>query len=234
LEWQIDALSTKGIRNIALVVGYRGDRLKGYGYPCVENPDWERSNMCVSLLCAGDLLQRATCVVSYSDIVYHPDAVHALCRADGDIVITYDRLWQELWTERFARPLEDAETFRERNGYLVEIGQRASSLDEVEGQYMGLLKFTPAGWRCARRLLDAEPPEVLAHMDMTALLRRLLERGVPVRSVPVQGRWCEVDSAEDLRLYTARLHERRHGAHWSHDWRWQSELVPSQSNAGEQ
>jgi len=40
---------------------------------------------------------------------------------------------------------------------------------------------------------------------MTALLRLLLEQGVAINVVPVDGKWCEVDSEHDLKEKGARL-----------------------------
>ena len=51
LEWTLDAVRAAGIRDVLVVRGYRGDTLTG-PFETVDNPDWERSNMVVSLLAA--------------------------------------------------------------------------------------------------------------------------------------------------------------------------------------
>ena len=44
-------------------------------------------------------------------------------------------------------PLLDAETFKlSSDGSLLEIGNKPRNVEEVEGQYMGLLRFSPRGW----------------------------------------------------------------------------------------
>ena len=87
-------------------------------------------------------------------IFYHPEIIRALRGAVSDLVITYDRLWKVLWQERFADPLRDAETFKiNASGAILDIGKKAASLDQIHGQYMGLLKFSPAGWAVIERLL---------------------------------------------------------------------------------
>ena len=85
-------------------------------------------------------------IVSYADIFYRSELVRGLAAASGELVITYDRAWRSLWTRRFADPLADAETFRvDDAGRLLEIGGKTTRIEEIEGQYMGLLKFTPGG-----------------------------------------------------------------------------------------
>ncbi len=217
LQWQLEALRRAGVKKVAVVRGYQSHRLQDSGYTVFDNPRWAETNMVVSLACAEPWLDSYPCIVSYADIVYHPRAVEALMQSEGGLAITYDRLWYSLWKERFADPLSDAETFRTgEDGALLEIGERRSSLDSIEGQYMGLLKFTPAGWARVKFFLDKTQPALKDALDMTGLLRRLLGEGMKINTVPIEGRWCEVDSEQDLSMYERRL---QFNSPWVHDWR---------------
>ncbi|MBI2095453.1 MAG: phosphocholine cytidylyltransferase family protein [Candidatus Omnitrophica bacterium] len=204
LEWQLEALRGAGIREIGIVAGYLAERLKPDGVTKFLNPNWERSNMVASLLCADEWLRKDVCVVSYADIVYPSAAVAALVHERHGLAITYDTRWLELWRARFEDPLKDAETFKtDPQGRLVDIGARAKSLDEIKGQYMGLLKFTPAGWNLVRDLLSQCSESEINSMDMTSMLRRLIQAGKEVHAVPIAEPWYEVDNLSDLTLYTS-------------------------------
>ena len=195
---QLGALRAAGVDDIALVRGYRGERF-GFDVRYVENERWSETGIAHSLACARDWLAGGTTIVSYADIVYEPRAVQALVESDADLSIAYDVHWRELWEQRFEDPLSDAETFRvDEAGWLLEIGSRAASLDEIQGQYMGLLRFTPNGSRQLLEIYDDLEPERRDRIDMTALLALALARGVRVRAVPFDGVWCEVDDASDL------------------------------------
>lgn len=219
LEWQLEALASAGVEDIVVVRGYRAECLTDSRYTVLDNPDWASTNMVETLVCAENFLRRETCLVLYSDIVYHPDIVRSMLSAEGDICIAYDTLWEALWSLRFAEPLADAETFREERGMLVEIGDRARNLAEIRGQYMGILRFTPRGWDAVSRLLGSLDPTVRARLDMTGLLQRLLADGQRVRCCPVAGRWCEVDSAADIEAYEAAIKAASGKGGWTHDWR---------------
>lgn len=220
LHWQLDALRGAGIRRILVVRGYAGHCLAG-GFATAENPRWAETNMVASLLCAGAFAHEffahggRRLVISYSDIVYHPDHVRRLLTATEDMAITYDTDWEALWKLRFEDPLSDAETFRQEGGLLREIGGRAASLGEIHGQYMGLLSFSRAGWERLEAACAALGTEAVDKLDMTGLLRLLLAHGAAIEAVPVAGRWCEADSGQDLTIYEDAL---ARGA-WSHDWR---------------
>lgn len=205
LDRQVAALRGAGCDAVAVVVGYRGDLLEGRGLSIFTNPRWAETNMVVSLTCAAPWLEAGPCLVSYGDIFYTAETARRLVETEADIAISYDPDWLALWSARFADPLSDAETFRlHPDGTVADIGRRPSGLHEVQGQYMGLLRFTPAGWTRFTAHLEMVGPEAAAKLDMTSMLRALIAGGATVRAVPVDGSWGEVDSASDLKFYTDR------------------------------
>ncbi len=216
IEWQLDALRSCGIADVAVVTGYRGGMLGAYPVTCLHNPQWARSNMVVSLLRARRWLRAGPCIVAYGDVAYHPDVVDTLLRAPHEIAMTYDVCWRALWETRFACPRDDAESLRIDAGRVVEIGAPVPDLAAVDGQFMGLLKLEPAGWRRIERWLARLADDALSRLQTTQLLQHLIAAGVQVGALPVAGRWCELDSAGDLAIYEALL---RSGNGWTHDWR---------------
>lgn len=210
LAWQLEALRGAGIESIALVRGYMRDKLACAELQTFDNTRWADTNMVMSLACASSWLATDMCVVSYSDIVYPSATVRALAAVDGDISITYFKHWRSLWEARFDDPLLDAETFRvDASGRLLEIGARPRTLDDVQGQYMGLLRFTPRGWRTVDDLLGELDAAQRDRLDMTTLLQHLLTRGCVITTVAVEHPWYEIDSPSDLDLAQARA--QRHG-----------------------
>lgn len=206
LDWQLHALRGAGIRDIAIVRGWRADLLAGRGLTAFDNPRWQSTNMVMSLACAAQWLETDRCIVSYSDIFYPTAAVRTLVDAPHDLGVAYDRHWAALWSRRFADPLADAETFRiDDQARLLEIGNRAATIDEVQGQYMGLLHFSPAGWATAADFLAGLPETERDRLDMTSLLSRLLARGEAIHGVCVDGPWGEMDNETDLALYHAMI-----------------------------
>lgn len=206
LEWQLEALRSGGADDIAIVTGYRRETLAPWGLREFHNPRWAETNMVFSLMQAAGLLEREPCLVSYSDIFYDTMAVTALRECRADIAITYDANWRALWTKRFGDPLLDAESFRlNADGTVAEIGRRPESVEDVQGQYMGLLRFSPAGWAELVRLYRDLPPETRDTTHMTGMLQRLIEAGrLPVLAVPYEGEWGEVDTESDLLHYGCR------------------------------
>ncbi|MDR0362648.1 MAG: phosphocholine cytidylyltransferase family protein [Planctomycetota bacterium] len=214
LEWQLDSMKQAGVDRMLVVTGYRGDLLRG-DFETVANPRWESTNMVQSLLYTYAAADARDMIVSYADIVYRPSHVAALLASNADMAVTYDTEWRSLWELRNEDPLTDAETFREEDGKVTDIGGKPRSLDEVRGQYMGLLRFSPAGRRTVADCVSGLAPEAADKLDMTSLLRALLAQGREIGAVPVAGGWCECDTEGDIAAYERRLAE----GEWDHDWR---------------
>lgn len=206
LQWQVDALRAAGITEIAPVVGYRGKCVQAAGLTDrFVNPRWEQTNMVRSLQAAAPWLTGEPVVVSYGDIFYEPSAVDSLMACEADIAITYDVHFLALWQARNSNPLDDLETFRvDGEGYLITIGEKPRTVEEIEGQYMGLLRFTPAGWARVEAQIANLSAEQADRLDMTTTLRRLIEAGAKIQAIPYSGPWGEVDNACDLALYESQ------------------------------
>ncbi len=217
IEWQMHAMRSAGVGRIAVITGYRREMLRKRADHEFFNARWADTQMVMSLAEAEEWLLDGPCVVSYSDIVYRVSVVERLMASEGYLAITFDALWEQLWAARFEDPLTDAESFEvDPHGELASIGRRAKSRSEIQGQYMGLLKFTPQSWQWVAELLRDMDPGVRDRLDMTSLLDRLLSSGRAVTTVRVEGGWCEVDNEKDLEVYKGYL---ARGVPWSHDWR---------------
>jgi L-glutamine-phosphate cytidylyltransferase len=203
IERQIAALRRGGVDEIGVVRGYRAGMIDFPDLSYFANERWAETNMVVSIAAAAPWLRSGPLIISYADIFYRSELVRGLAAASGQLVISYDRAWRGLWKRRFADPLADAETFRiDAAGRLLEIGGKTRQIDDIEGQYMGLLKFTPSAWSMVEALLDTLGAAVRDRLDVTGLLRRLLNEGkLPIQTFGTDGNWGEVDNPDDVALY---------------------------------
>lgn len=207
LDWQLEALRSAGIKEIAIVTGYKHKLLAGRGLVEFHNDRWAETNMVSSLACAKDWLRDNKCIVSYSDIFYNVSAVQSLIASQSMLAITYDPRWLDMWTTRFEDPLNDAETFSlTPEGTLAEIGNRPGSIDEVEGQFMGLLRISPEGWSELVRIRKDLSQKQRDEIHITGTLQMVIEaKRLQVRAIPYHGIWGEVDSESDLKNYINSL-----------------------------
>lgn len=204
LERCLDSLEQAGIsrERIGVVTGYRSGLLQVEGATQFHNPDWAETNMFVSLTKASLWLEREPCIVCYSDVVFSPEVIRRLAECRETLTIPYYTGYWALWARRMENPLEDLETFRvTAEGNLLEIGKKPERRADIQGQFMGIIRFTPESWAQVQDTIRHTLPKPVEKLDMTTLLNAMVEQGHPVSAFPTDSLWLECDTQEDIELY---------------------------------
>lgn len=189
-------------QDIGIVTGYKSEMFAVDHVHYFHNQHWESTNMFVSLTMADEWLKKEPCIVCYSDIVFSPHALQRLAACESNVAITYYTDFWSLWENRLSNPLEDLETFKlDAKGFLTEIGNKPQTREEIAGQYMGLIQFTPEGWAQVGKTIAAPLPKTVEKLDMTTLLNGMLAQGYPIRAIATDDLWLECDTESDLILY---------------------------------
>jgi choline kinase len=199
LEWQLSSLREGGVRSITVVGGYMSDQLHAPGVELKVNQAFESTNMVESLWCARGAMEKGA-LISYGDIVFSSELVERMLTAPHDISVVVDRRWLPYWQRRFERPLDDAESLSVRtDGCIRSIGIKGVPIEDIEGQYIGMIALRPAGvqalWDCTQQMGGRSRTAY-----MTDLLQHAANGGHSVHAVWTDGGWLEVDSVSDLRL----------------------------------
>lgn len=204
LERQIKAIKDVGINEISATVGYKSEKIEPYFNKVFYNNIWKETQILYSLYCAKEWLEKDECVIIYSDIFFDKSALHSLIKNKEDFSITFDANWLKLWKKRFKNPLDDAESFKiNKNGFIKEIGNKVFDINQIEGQYMGILKISPRGWFKINNFINSLNSNNWQNFDMTKLMRNLIsEKVINIFGVPFNGYWGEIDRISDLKLYS--------------------------------
>lgn len=206
---QIEVMKSIGVHDITIVTGYCAEKINELGFSVRHNQDYNETNMVASLMCASDLLDGTDdVIIAYGDIVYEAKNIEALCNCDASLRTTVDLMWRRLWELRMDNPLDDAETLKlDANGFILELGKKPNSYDDIQGQYMGLIGV---GKDKASQLvevyesfssdsiIDGRPYK---KMFMTSFLQYLIDHGQQLKAVPVNNGWLEFDTVQDLEFY---------------------------------
>lgn len=211
LQRSIDAHAALGLKNPTVVTGYRSDVIDALGIPTRHNPDYARTNMVASLMAARDLLDGGDDVlILYGDIIYEQRLLGALLRCDAPASMIVNTRWLELWRERMDDPLQDAETLRiDAGGNITDLGKKPKSIEDVQGQYTGMMRFSgevAAKLPSIYEALDPAGPydgKDRDNMYMTSFLQHLIDEHCPIKAINVDGGWLEIDTVEDLERYEA-------------------------------
>ena len=208
IDRQIKILRSEKLDQIVIIGGYKSEMLKRKNIKLKINPRYYETNMAWTLFSAEEELD-GDVIISYGDIVYSREILAKLLESNSDIAVTIDKDWKQYWSARNENPLDDAETLKLReDGTIYEIGKKPNSFNEIEGQYMGLMKLSFKGvkqlkevWKnnIKNRQLFSKPME---NVYMTDVLQAMIDSKFLVNSIPIHGGWVEVDTVDDLKSPT--------------------------------
>ena len=141
LEWQLEVFQKCGISDITVVRGYKGEMINFKNLNYFDNPNFDSTNMVETLFCAKEKFNDSV-IVSYGDIIFQSSVLKKLINSVYDTSIVIDNHWKVYWEKRFENPLDDAESLSiDEFNNISSIGQKITNIDEICGQYIGLMKF---------------------------------------------------------------------------------------------
>lgn len=197
----LSALRKGGVDPIGFIGGYRIDAVKA-AYPeldFVENPRWAETNILGSLMCAEAWMHDGF-VSSYADIVYRADAITKLLASPHPITLVVDTAWRARYQHRSQHPPTDGEKVQSADGRLTRI-HRDIDPDAAHGEFIGVAKFTAEGAAMLKRAHAAAG--LSDNSYFIPLLQRMIEDGVEIAHVDIDGGYHEIDTQEDYDLARA-------------------------------
>jgi choline kinase len=215
IEHVLDALEAGGFarKDVVFISGYKQEVIRAR-YPelvYVENTNWENNNILLSLFCAREYLEDGF-VSTYADIVYRPSIVVDLVKSPADLALACDTEWRRRYVRRSQHPETDAEKVRAEDGKLVRISRRIPS-DEATGEFIGVMKASPAGAKRLAAAFDEAKAEFAGKefregrsfekAYLIDLLASMLDAGESFAEVPTPGGYMEIDTLEDTQLSEA-------------------------------
>ena len=198
LDYQIEILRSFGIEDIIIVGGYKAEMLEGKADRIYINKNYENTNMVWTLFEVENEL-KGDVIISYGDIVYSPQILDNLLKSNFQISVAIDKLWEEYWRGRFQDPLSDAENLKlDCHSRILKIGGSAKKLSNIQGQYIGLMKFKEEGLNAMKKCFSTLENKHSAYM--TDLIQHIIDSGFNVSAIEFSNPWIEVDSVKDLNL----------------------------------
>ncbi|MGM0557325.1 MAG: NTP transferase domain-containing protein [Myxococcota bacterium] len=207
LSYQLEALGSAGVEDVHIVRGYLADELVVEGATYHENPAYEQNNILQSLFCAEPAIE-GELLTTYSDIVYTPEVVQKTVDSPHDIALVVDREWASAYQGRHDHPPEQAELVEVADDRVTAVGKQVGPSSAV-GEFIGLAKFSARGaellvdtYRDVRGSLDDDDPfqaaDLFRKAYLTDLFMEMIDRGIDIGWVPIDGGWREIDTVQDL------------------------------------
>lgn len=213
INHSINTFQECGISDITVVTGYLSELIKIPNVCYIENKNYATTNMVETLFCAREKLDDSV-IISYGDIIFEKKVLQKLIDTEDEMSVIVDLDWKKYWKLRFENPLDDAESLIVDDLKIIKsIGQKPQSLDEIQGQYIGLMKFQNNGISKLINFYDQSKNQSLEGTNplnpnlpfeksyMTDLLQGLIYEGNKIKAVSINNGWLELDSLNDYKIY---------------------------------
>ncbi len=217
LGWVWAALSAAGVDELVVIRGYKGDVLETFvrglvpKVTFVDNPAWQSNNVLLSMACARKFLDQPT-YVTYSDIIFTPAVAAAAAASTAEIGLVIDREFKKIYEGRTEHPLEEGEVSDLMpDGSVARVGKRALPAEDAVGEYIGLARLGERGVATVANTLDQlqrqfagreHDPFMRAasfrNAYQTDLWQTLIDSGLRIDPVFIDGQWREIDTGQDL------------------------------------
>ena len=208
IDYIHQALVKTNLNNdIIFITGYKYEKIVEHfnlkdNY--IVNKNYNTTNMLYSLFFDESIFnQNKDIIISYTDIIYKSTIIEKLKNCTEPISIITDSNWKKLWETRMDDPLSDAETLKiDENNYILEIGNKPISYDEINGQYIGLIKISADYVKVVRDYYINVISKLANYkqMAMTQFLNIITKEVCPIKVIPIEGGWCEFDTCDDLKV----------------------------------
>ena len=204
IEYQLSIFNNFKFKDIILIAGYKYKKLKFLSKKIVLNKSYDRTNMLYSLYCAlkyinGDVL------ISYGDSVFDKSIIKKIINSNSNICVASDANWKKYWKSRYKNPLLDLETFKvDQNNNVTSLGDKPKSFEEINGQYIGLIKLSSKGSEIFKKELEyyfkkgSVNNKNFNDAFLTDFLQVLISKGYEIKSESIYGNYIEIDTIQDI------------------------------------
>lgn len=212
LQRQREAFRLAGIRDIALVKGYKQEKIRLPSLRYYINDDYRNNNILCSLMYAEAEMNEEF-IATYSDIIFTDDVVKQLMRESSPIAIVVDVEWKDYYEGRTDHGLEQAENVvisEDQN--VFKIGKHINEADCAAGhqlgEFIGMFKCTKEGAKIFREYFHRAKKEFFGKPFMRAsvfnkayvsdFIQYLVDNNIKIKCVVIRKGWYEIDTIQDL------------------------------------
>jgi len=208
LDFQLEFFKKEKINEIIIVTGkhHKIFNFKDVTYTKDENS--EKHDVLGSLMCARENMNDDL-VTTYSDIILDEKILKSIIDSKYDISIGIDLNWQEKYKGRTQHPREQADNVLLENEKILKIKKNITKYEKHQliGEFIGMMKLSKEGCKKFVQIYEElektqngsfHDAKTFDKAYLTDMLQELINRGIDVKPVFVQGKWMEIDTPQDL------------------------------------
>ena len=209
IEKQIKIFHSYNINDITIVTGYRSEVIDIPDVNYVKNKNYETTNINESLFCALEP-SSSPVLVTYGDIIFEQKIIQQMLEITDGIGLAINLNWKKYYQNRKNHPLSEAENVLVENGRILQIRKNISkSLENQQiGEFLGIMMVSSEhvkillerySYLKKNHMGTFHNSSSLSNAYITDMLQEIINCGISVNPVFTEGKWCEIDTPEDLK-----------------------------------
>ena len=214
LDRQICLLQKFGINEIIVIRGPHPETYK-LNVQYVDDVEFQKHDQLGSLIVARKNIDDDTLII-FGDILFDESVLMRVLENENDITIAVDMNWEK-YESRHENPIEEADKVAISDGRIKRIFKDMKGIDESSeiGEFIGLMKLTKKGSDSFNLVYDRlkisenekfhDAPS-FEKAKLVDFLQEIIEHDIKIEPTIVNGKWCEIDTLEDLELAKKIFH----------------------------
>lgn len=207
LEYQLTTLNQVGINEIYVITGPNSEKFNYNKIKYIKDQNYLKHDILGSLMEAKHVLKNDILVL-YSDIIFELKVIQEILNSNEDISIAVDMNWQKNYEGRIEHPVSEAENVELDNNKIIKIRKNIQNQNNKVGEFLGIIKFSKNGSELFVKKYEEliknhngsfHHAESLSKAYLTDMIQDLIESKICITPVFVSGKWCEIDTMEDLK-----------------------------------
>ena len=209
LEMQIDVFKKCSINDISIVTGYLADKITFPSINYFKNENYSSTAGNESIFCAKEKLQDCT-IITYGDLVFEKAVIDQVIDFKGDIGIAVELDWKPHYDGRTLHQMSEADNVLfDKEGNILEMRKNIQKPDSKIGEFAGIVKLSKNG---SKVFLDKYSKLEISHQGkfhnapslekalISDMIQELIDSKINVEPIYVSGKWCEIDTPQDLEI----------------------------------
>ena len=215
IEIQLDLFQKNQLSDITIIVGPNKEKFKFKNVDYVTDHDFQSHDVLGSLMVCRSIINDQI-LISYSDIIFDENILHSMLDFKGDIGIAVDLNWEKKYVTRTQHPKSEADNVLMENNKILKIKKNITKSNSKQnlGEFIGLMKLSKSG---AKIFIEKFNYLIKSHEGkfhnaqsikkayLTDMLQELIDSGIVVEPIIINGKWCEIDTLQDLQLARKKI-----------------------------
>ena len=210
IERQLSILKQNKILDVIIVTGSHNEKFNFKNVVYVNDLEHKKHDTLGSLITARDYMNDEI-IITYADQIFDEKIMESVINFKGDIGIAVDLDWEKNYVDRDQHPKSEAENVLINGNEILEIRKNISECKENEkiGECPGLVKFSR---KASKVFLDKYSELEISHQGkfhnapslekalISDMIQELIDSEINVEPIYVSGKWCEIDTPQDLEI----------------------------------